>query len=182
MELNSTYNTARPRNCSKGQCLVSSGIYSIIGTCTNEKSRYHSTMPPRALMDVVFDSAIISELKPNSLRPLNTYRDTAYLVSTITDLSSFRTAHRFLTLYLRRRGLYSAKFGYLGGIHLSLMLNRVVKLLQDKYKGTTTTKASPASIVRTFFAYYSSFDWANRMVVDPAKEGLASLYKRSFKE
>ena len=131
---------------------------------------------------MIFDPALISELKPNSLRPLNTYRDTAHLIGTITDLSSFRTAHRFLALYLRRRGLYSAKFGYLGGIHLSLMLNRVVKLLQSKRKETNATKPSPASIIRTFLTYYSSFDWANRMVVDPAKEGLTSLYKRSPKE
>jgi poly(A) polymerase Pap1/2'-5' RNA ligase/uncharacterized protein (UPF0248 family)/endonuclease/exonuclease/phosphatase family metal-dependent hydrolase len=155
---------------------------SITLTYTNTISRYHSTSPAHNLEEILFDPTTISDLRPNSLRPLNTYRDTAHIIRTTTDMTSFREAHRFLTLYLRRSGLYSAKFGYLGGIHLSLTLNRIVKLLQDKAKATKATKLSSATIIRTFFSYYSSFDWANRMVVDPSKEGTTSLYKRTFKE
>jgi uncharacterized protein (UPF0248 family) len=146
---------------------------------TNLKSfRYHSTDSQGPLEDLVLDKALISMLPPASLRPLNTYRDTAYLLTTIQGLSSYRTAHQFLSTYLKRRGLYSAKFGYLGGIHLSLMLNHVVKLLIPTMPFSGKGKAkvehapssftpTPASIVRTFFEYYANFDWTNGIVSDP---------------
>jgi poly(A) polymerase Pap1 len=114
----------------------------------------------------VFDTTLVSTLSPSSLRPLNTYRDTVYLLNTISNLEYYRTAHRFLSLYLKSRGLYSAKFGYLGGIHLSLMLNRVVKLQASKQPDSS--QLSPAAIVRGFFTYYAAFEWASDIVVDPS--------------
>jgi uncharacterized protein (UPF0248 family) len=131
-------------------------------------------------------------LSPASLRPLNTYRDTIYLLETIPDISAYRTAHQFLSLYLKRRGLYSAKFGYLGGIHLSLMLNRVVKLLPSpahspagKGKARIDSKyddLSPASIVRSFFEYYAAFDWARDIVYDPWLNESTTKHARSARE
>jgi poly(A) polymerase Pap1/uncharacterized protein (UPF0248 family) len=130
------------------------------------------------------DHSILDELKPTSLRALNTYRDTAYLLKTMPNLPAFRTAHRFLSLYLRRRGLYSARFGYLGGIHLSLMLNRVVKLLEISFKNKKTEMNSltAATIIRTFFEYYSNFDWSTKIVCDPSQEANLSTLKRSHRE
>jgi poly(A) polymerase Pap1 len=102
---------------------------------------------------LVFDTHLISTLSPSSLRPLNTYRDTAYLLNTLPRLDSYRASHRFISLYLKSRGLYSAKFGYLGGIHLSLLLNRVVKLIGLANLESSSTSSSPATIIRTFFTY-----------------------------
>jgi poly(A) polymerase Pap1 len=127
------------------------------------RCRYHRAKTTPNLTTFVFENNLISSLSPSSIRPLNTYRDTAYLLNTISDLPSYRVAHRFLSLYLKRRGLYSAKFGYLGGIHLSLMLNRVVKLIPI----ATNDKISTSTIIRTFFAYYSTFDWAKDVLTDP---------------
>jgi poly(A) polymerase Pap1/uncharacterized protein (UPF0248 family)/endonuclease/exonuclease/phosphatase family metal-dependent hydrolase len=146
-------------------------------------NRYNSPEYDMALQALVFDEKAISELKPDSLRPLNTYRDTAFLLESISDLDSFRLAHRFLSLYLRRRGLYSAKFGYLGGIHLSLMLNRVVKLLEfnlPSSNGLTASRRafSAATLVRTFFTYYSAFPFASQAVSDPTKDALHAVLKR----
>lgn len=121
-----------------------------------------STEQPQ-IEHLVFDSTIISKLSPTSLRPLNTYRDTLSILRSIPDLQSYRTAHRFLALSLKSRGLYSAKFGYLGGIHLSLMLHHLLKSLPSEQKDTVS---SPASLVRTFFAYYAAFDWAAGIVAD----------------
>jgi poly(A) polymerase Pap1 len=98
---------------------------------------------------------------------LNTYRDTAYLLKTSPDISSYRIAHRFLSLYLKRRGLYSAKFGYLGGIHLSLMLSRVFKLIPLAMNAPGDPKPTPAIVIRTFFKYYATFSWATEIVTDP---------------
>lgn len=63
-------------------------------------------------------------------------------------------------------GLYSAKFGYLGGIHLSLLLNHLLKVLSLP-QGSSLT---PATIIRKFFEYYSKFDWAHEEVCDPELE------------
>jgi hypothetical protein len=43
------------------------------------------------------------------------------------------------------------------------MLNRVVKLIL-RHDGANTT---PATIIRTFFDYYASFNWAKDIITDP---------------
>jgi poly(A) polymerase Pap1/uncharacterized protein (UPF0248 family)/exonuclease III len=128
--------------------------------------RYHAKASSSSLSTLVFDVSLVSSLSPSSIRPLNTYRDTAYVLNSVPDLASFRTSHRYISLYLKRRGLYSAKFGYLGGIHLSLMLNRVVKLVA--VNAGHDRKLSPATVIRTFFAYYASFNWARDNITDPS--------------
>ncbi|KAG4427204.1 hypothetical protein IFR05_017313, partial [Cadophora sp. M221] len=133
---------------------------------------YQVATPSPSLPDLVFDKSLISTLAPSSIRPLNTYRDSAYLLLTIPHLPSYRLAHRYLTLYLKTHGLYSAKFGYLGGIHLQLMLNRVVKLISRSTSTTPNTDQeippiSPATIVRTFFTYYTTFNWTAENITDP---------------
>jgi uncharacterized protein (UPF0248 family)/endonuclease/exonuclease/phosphatase family metal-dependent hydrolase len=125
-------------------------------------TRYHSKGVSADLSTIVFDSQLISSLSPSSIRPLNTYRDTTYILHSVPDLPSYRIAHRYLSLYLKRRGLYSAKFGYLGGIHLSLMLNRILKLIDND------CVISHATIVRMFFRYYAGFDWGQDNVTDPS--------------
>lgn len=140
--------------------------------------RYHAPNNESTISDLVFDKALMSKLSSGSLRPLNTYRDTRTLLHSTPSLPAYITAHRFLALYLKARGLYSAKFGYLGGIHLSLLLHHLLKSLPESQKGIA---ASPASLVRTFFAYFADFDWAGR-VVDDAGVAWHRSYSRSGRE
>lgn len=133
------------------------------------------------LESVVFDSDVISTLHPNSIRALNTYRETVHIRKSVSDLDSFRAAYRFLSLYLRRRGLYSAKFGYLGGVHLLLMLNRVSKLMEAGHSETEGC-THPATIVRTFFKYYADFDWRTSVVEDPNPAHRGLPIKRNIRE
>ncbi|CZR50360.1 uncharacterized protein PAC_00232 [Phialocephala subalpina] len=139
--------------------------------------KYHSPSTETPLHELAFDTTLIGSLPPSSLRPFNTYRDTAYILNTIPDITSYRAAHRFLSLYLKIHGLYSAKFGYLGGIHLSLMLNRAVKLMSaqlslKKQSGLGDAHRSYAAIiVRTFFDYYSNFNWPSESIADPDLNG-----------
>ncbi|KAH6672411.1 2'-5' RNA ligase superfamily-domain-containing protein [Halenospora varia] len=148
--------------------VVVGGVKVDLQYCQAEEliHRYHNTKPTPNLQDLAFDPTLIKALPTSSLRPLNTYRDTAFLLHTNPHPSPFRTAHRYFSLYLRSSGLYSAKFGYLGGIHLSLMLSRVMKLLPP-----SPTPPSPASIIRTFFEYYAGFDFRNEILCDPSQEG-----------
>ena len=97
-----------------------------------------------------------------SLGKLAPFRDLDYLKRTIPDLATFRIAHRFIRAWATQRGIYSSKFGYLGGIHITLMLSRVCKLL-FRDAGAVTA----ADIICTFFHHYANFDWEAQMVFDP---------------
>jgi 2'-5' RNA ligase/uncharacterized protein (UPF0248 family)/endonuclease/exonuclease/phosphatase family metal-dependent hydrolase len=103
---------------------------------------------------------------PTGEMSINSYRDTAFLMETFPSPN----VHRFLALFLKRRGLYSPRFGYLGGIHLALMINHIVKALACQLgvdPKSPLKDISDATLIRTFFAYYANFDWSTQMVVDP---------------
>lgn len=119
---------------------------------------------------------MIAELPPSALRPLNTFRDTLYLIQTASCLDNFRAAHRFLSTFFRGRGLYSAKFGYLGGVHLSLMLNHVINMIQP----TSVEKVNTATLIRTFVEYYSQIQWEVQTICDPGHPH--KDYRRTIQE
>ncbi|KAF9766501.1 hypothetical protein IL306_001125, partial [Fusarium sp. DS 682] len=111
-----------------------------------------------------------------ALAKLKPVRDLFYLRRSLPDMVQYRMAHLFIKSWAQARGIYSAKFGFLGGIHISVLLVPVCKALA--YENETV---SPADIVTTFFHHYSDFDWKNSMVFDPFfhKE---LRYNRTFRE
>ncbi|KAI9703595.1 MAG: hypothetical protein M1836_007365 [Candelina mexicana] len=116
-------------------------------------------------------------LPVTSRKKLNAWRDNYYLTQSIPDIASFRLAHRFLRLWAAKRGILSTRFGYLSSFHISLMLSRVCKLLTRD-----TGNATAPDIVRTFFHYYASFDFAVHMVFDPDIHAPRPRYQRSSRE
>lgn len=112
-----------------------------------------------------------------TMKRLNSYRDVEYLLRTIPDLESFRTAHRLVTLWAGERGLYSPKFGYLGDQHITFMLTRICKRHSEG-----DAVLSPTAIVRTFFAYYTTFDFERDLVFDEQLHNLKPRYQRSTQE
>lgn len=97
-----------------------------------------------------------------SLGKLAPFRDLDYIRRTIPDITTFRIANRFIRAWATQRGIYSSKFGYLGGIHITLMLSRICKLLFREAGAVT-----PADLICTFFHHYANFDWKTKMVFDP---------------
>ena len=120
------------------------------------------------------------DLSVQALGKLQPLRDLEYLQRTVADPAAFRLAHRLLRLWATRRGVYAARFGYLGGIHLTLLLARVGKLLLRTTGGGAA--ASAADLVATFFAHYARFDWANEMVYDPFFHAQKPRYHRTARE
>jgi len=114
-----------------------------------------------------------------SLRKLKAYRDLDYLERTVPDLAAFRIAYRCIKLWAQQRGIYSAKFGYLGGIHITLMLSRLCKLVSVLH-GTAGITA--ADILSVFFHHYAEFDWKSDMVFDPFFEKQGPKYHRLGRE
>ena len=117
------------------------------------------------------------DLPIQSLTKLQPLRDIDYLQRTIADLASFRLAHRLIKLWAVKRGIYSSRFGYLGGIHITLLLSRICKLLYREASHITA-----ADIVMTFFGHYAHFDWDSSMVYDPFFHDQEPRYRRMARE
>ncbi|KAF1812849.1 hypothetical protein P152DRAFT_368296, partial [Eremomyces bilateralis CBS 781.70] len=102
-------------------------------------------------------------LSGQSIDKLQPLRDILYLKRTIPDMAKFRLAVLFLKAWARGRGIYSTRFGYLGGVHITLMLSSIYKSLLHQ-RGHDL---SIPGLIGTFFTYYSQFDWNKYMVCDP---------------
>ncbi|KAL1800759.1 hypothetical protein ACET3X_001101 [Alternaria dauci] len=121
--------------------------------------------------DPVFNLSILS------LRKLKPYRDLLYIQRTLPSLPAFRLAYRCIKLWAVQRGIYSAKFGFLGGVHITLMLSRVCKKLGHDYGSVTA-----ADIVVSFFHHYAHFDWTNDIVYDAIYHKQRPRYYRNTRE
>jgi poly(A) polymerase Pap1 len=61
-----------------------------------------------------------------------------------------------LKFYLKQQGLEGARFGFLGGFHLTLLLTRIALTLPHNAKAE--------HLIRQFFSIYASWDWEADMV------------------
>lgn len=118
----------------------------------------------------------IWSLSPSTLSKLKAIRDKDYIHRTIPDITTFRLAHRFIRLWAKSRGIYAARFGFLGSMQISLLLTRIYKLLPNP-------KTVPLpDLLTTFFTHYSSFPWATHPVFDPTFHTTRLPYNRSTRE
>ncbi|KAI1757361.1 hypothetical protein F4782DRAFT_226016 [Xylaria castorea] len=101
-------------------------------------------------------------LPTQTLAKLKPARDMYYILRTIPDYAAFRTAYYFIKHWAKQRGIYSAKFGLLSGIQISVLLSRVCKLLSQE-----GTPVALPSILVTFFHHYAKFDWSVQLAFDP---------------
>ncbi|KAI0428286.1 hypothetical protein F5Y09DRAFT_291584 [Xylaria sp. FL1042] len=101
-------------------------------------------------------------LSTQTLLKLKPARDMFYLRRTIPDYAAFRTAYHLIRYWAKQRGIYSAKFGLLSGIQISVLLSRVCKLLL--HEGMPVPLPS---ILTTFFHHYANFDWRTQIAFDP---------------
>ncbi|KAL7969685.1 hypothetical protein HDV63DRAFT_410583 [Trichoderma sp. SZMC 28014] len=111
-----------------------------------------------------------------TLAKLKPARDLFYLRRSIPDMTKYRVAHLFIKAWAQSRGLYAAKYGMLGGIHISSMLVPVCKALADESETVST-----ADILTSFFQLYSKFNWETGIVFDPFYH-LGLKYHRTFRE
>jgi uncharacterized protein (UPF0248 family) len=112
-----------------------------------------------------------------SLLKLNFVRDLDYLQRTIPHLNTFSLAYRLVKKWAKDRGIYSSNHGYLGEIHITLLLARVCKMFFHE------AGAIPASeIIHAFFRCYAKFDWKKEMIYDPTYHTGTPSYHRSYRE
>lgn len=111
-----------------------------------------------------------------TLAKLKPVRDIFYLRRSIPDMVQYRMAHLFIKAWAQARGIYQAKFGFLGGIHISVLLAPLCKMLAND--GATV---STADIIATFFQHYARFSWKTALVFDPFFHK-DLRYNRTFRE
>ncbi|OAQ94506.1 poly(A) polymerase pla1 [Purpureocillium lilacinum] len=100
-------------------------------------------------------------LPVQTLAKLKPARDLYYLRRSIPDMAQYRLAHLLVKEWAKSRGLYAAKLGLLGGIHITAMLVPICKLLTAAHNPLST-----ADILISFFYHYANFDWESNLVFD----------------
>lgn len=116
-------------------------------------------------------------LPSQTLGKLKAIRDLDYVRRSIPDLVKFRIAHRFIKTWASSRGIYSSKWGYLGGFPITILLIRVCKFL-----ARDAPSHSVADILTTFFSHYAVFDWHHKMAFDPFFHRQRLQYTRTPRE
>ena len=114
-------------------------------------------------------------LPMQTLLKLKAARDLDYIRRSVPDLATFRHAHRFIKAWAKAHGVYSARFGFLGGIQISILLARAQKLLAASSK----TPPSLPDLITTFFSHYSAFPFATHSVFDPFFHSTSLPHHRS---
>ncbi|KAJ8112107.1 hypothetical protein OPT61_g5450 [Boeremia exigua] len=128
--------------------------------------------------DPIFNLPILS------LRKLKPYRDLQYIKHTIPDHITFDQAYRAIKLWAIQRGVYSSKFGYLGGVHITIMLSWIHKRMAYDVSASNFDPhpIRASDLVATFFHYYAGFEWADAMVFDAFFHKSQPRYHRTTRE
>lgn len=101
-------------------------------------------------------------LSAQTLNKLKPIRDLDYVRRSVPDIVKFRLAHRFIKTWAKRRGIYALKYGYLGGIPITVLLARIYKILAHD-----SAVVSLSDLLATFFNHYAGFNWRADVAFDP---------------
>ncbi|KUI55179.1 Nuclear poly(A) polymerase 1 [Cytospora mali] len=107
-------------------------------------------------------SSPVWALSAQTLNKFKPVRDLDYVRRSVPDITNFRLAHRLIKEWAKRRGIYAAKYGYLSGIQITILLARVYKLLAHE-----AAVVSIPDLLTTFFNHYANFDWKKDLAFDP---------------
>jgi poly(A) polymerase len=98
----------------------------------------------------IMDDSLLARLDAASARSLNGPRVTRAIMGLVADVRSFLPVLRCVRLWAKRRGIYSNKMGYLGGVHWNILLAAVAR---------RHPAASPARLLERFFAEMKAWAW-----------------------
>jgi poly(A) polymerase len=100
----------------------------------------------------VDDDAILRGLAsdPKSVRSLSTVRVSTLLLELVPQRLTYRTCLRAVRTWAKRRGIYSQKVGFLGGIHWAILVGFICQ---------HHPAAPPAVLLRQFFIFMTEWPW-----------------------
>jgi hypothetical protein len=74
----------------------------------------------------------------------------------VPNVESFRVCLRAVKIWAKHRGAYNNRMGYLGGVHLSILVARICQLYPN---------AAPSRLFIKFFKLYYQWSWPNPIVL-----------------
>lgn len=101
-------------------------------------------------------NTILRNLDNESMLSINGCRVADQTLKLIPNVESFRTCLRIIKIWGKRRGIYNNKMGYLGGVHLSILVARVCQLYPN---------AAPSFVLQRFFMFYNMWIWPTPIIL-----------------
>lgn len=105
---------------------------------------------------------ILRNLDNESVLSINGCRVADQTLKLVSNLDTFRICLRAIKVWGKNRGLYNNMMGYLGGVHLSLLVARVCQLYPH---------APPCRLLSRFFLFYDMWQWKNPIVLRQVRYG-----------
>jgi poly(A) polymerase len=111
-------------------------------------ARFTQNVVPKNLP--IHSDQILSGMDATSMRSLSVPRVASLILELVPNDSSFRSCLRIIRLWAKRRGIYSNKAGFLGGISWTILVAFVCQMFP---------KATISSVIHRFFSILSTWQW-----------------------
>ncbi|KAF4038414.1 Poly(A) polymerase predicted RNA binding domain [Phytophthora infestans] len=108
------------------------------------------------------DMQVMRGMDATSVRSLSVARVASLILELVPNASVYRSCLRVIRLWARRRGLYSNKAGFLGGISWAILVCFVCQMFP---------RASVASLVHRFFSVLATWRWPTPILVAHPSNG-----------
>ena len=112
-------------------------------------------------LDLTLDEYLRS-LDDESIFSVNGCRVADQTLKLIPNVPNFRICLRAIKVWAKKRGVYNNSMGYLGGVHLALLVARVCQLYPN---------AAPSRLLSRFFTFYHMWKWPNPIVLRTVEYG-----------
>ena len=106
-------------------------------------------------LDLTADE-ILRNLDVESVLSINGCRVADQTLKLVPNVENFRICLRAIKIWAKRRGTYNNMMGYLGGVHLSLLVARTCQLYPN---------SAPSRLFSRFFKFYEKWVWPKPIVL-----------------
>ena len=107
------------------------------------------------------DDNLLQNCSRECVLSLNGCRVTNTILSLVPDPNNFRLTLRAIKLWAKKRGIYSNRIGYPGGVAWAILVAKVCKMFP---------KLKPNKLVRKFFDVYASWNWNEPVMINEIKK------------
>ncbi|TYZ57220.1 hypothetical protein PybrP1_001437 [[Pythium] brassicae (nom. inval.)] len=122
-------------------------------------ARYSQPVVPKHVP--IHSDQVLVGMDATSIRALSVPRVASLVLELVPNGSTFRSCLRIVRLWAKRRGVYSSKAGFLGGISWTVLVAFVCQMFP---------KAAVSSVVHRFFAIFSSWRWPTPVLISKPYE------------
>lgn len=110
--------------------------------------------------DLTQDSQILLMADKESLRSLIGYKSSEKILSLIPNVEEFYSVLKIIKHWAKKRGIYSTKFGYLGGASWTILVAFICQRFPH---------LSEENLILEFFKTFSRWDWAVPVALEGAQ-------------